>query len=43
LKLAQEESFQTLRERSRKLVLEAEQHRGLAEHQHQAAIGSSSA
>ena len=36
LKLAQEESFQTLREQSRKVVLEAEQHRGLAERQHQA-------
>ncbi|CAN5505531.1 hypothetical protein BH18ACT16_BH18ACT16_00950 [soil metagenome] len=36
LKLAQEESFQALREKSRKVVLEAEQHRGLAERQHQA-------
>ena len=36
LKLAQDESFQTLREQSRKVVLEAEQHRGLAERQHQA-------
>ena len=36
LKLAQEESFQTLREQSRKVVLEAEQHRGLAERQHEA-------
>ena len=36
LKLAQDESFQTLREKSRKVVLEAEQHRGLAERQHQA-------
>ena len=36
LKLAQEESFQTLREKSRKVVLEAEQHRGLAERQHHA-------
>ncbi len=32
----QEESFQTLREKSIKVVLEAEQHRGLAERQHQA-------
>ena len=36
LKLAQDESFQTLRERSRKTVLEAEQHRGLAQRQHHA-------
>ncbi len=36
LKVAQEESFQALRERSRKVVLEAEQHRGLAERQHEA-------
>ena len=36
LELAQEESFQALREKSRKLVLEAEQHRGLAERQHEA-------
>jgi len=36
LKLAQEDSFQALRERSRKVVLEAEQHRGLASRQHQA-------
>ena len=36
LKLAQDESFQTLREKSRKVVLEAEQHRGLAERQHEA-------
>ena len=36
LKAAQEESFQTLREKSRKVVLEAEQHRVLAERQHQA-------
>ena len=36
LKLAQDESFQTLREKSRKVVLEAEQHRGLAQRQHQA-------
>ena len=36
LKVAQDESFQTLREKSRKVVLEAEQHRGLAERQHQA-------
>jgi hypothetical protein len=34
LKVSQEESFQTLREKSRKVVLEAEQHRGLAERQH---------
>ena len=34
LKLAQDESFQTLREKSRKTVLEAEQHRGLASRQH---------
>ena len=36
LKLAQDESFQTLREKSRKTVLEAEQHRGLASRQHDA-------
>jgi hypothetical protein len=36
LRVAQEESFQTLRERSRKVVLEAEQHRDLASRQHQA-------
>ncbi len=36
LKAAQEDSFQTLREKSRKVVLEAEQHRGLAECQHEA-------
>ena len=36
LKLAREESFQALRERSRKTVLEAEQHRGLAQRQHEA-------
>ncbi len=36
LKVAQEESFQALREKSRKVVLEAEQHRGLAERQHDA-------
>ena len=36
MELAQEESFQALREKSRKLVLEAEQHRGLAERQHEA-------
>lgn len=36
LKVAQEESFQALLEKSRKLVLEAEQHRGLAERQHKA-------
>jgi len=36
LKLAQEDSFQALKERSRKLVLEAEQHRGLASRQHEA-------
>ncbi|MDQ3661287.1 MAG: hypothetical protein M3454_09565, partial [Actinomycetota bacterium] len=36
LKAAQEDSFQTLREKSRKVVLEAEQHRGLAQRQHEA-------
>jgi 5-methylcytosine-specific restriction endonuclease McrA len=36
LKVAQEESFQALREKSRKVVLEAEQHGGLAQRQHQA-------
>ena len=36
LKLAQDESFQALREKSRKVVLEAEQHRGLAQRQHEA-------
>ena len=36
LKVAEEDSFQTLREKSRKVVLEAEQHRGLAERQHEA-------
>ncbi|MDQ3662354.1 MAG: hypothetical protein M3454_15125, partial [Actinomycetota bacterium] len=36
LKAAQEESFQMLREKSRKVVLEAEQHRGLASRQHEA-------
>ena len=36
LKVAQEDSFQALREKSRKIVLEAEQHRGLAERQHEA-------
>jgi len=36
LQAAQEESFQTLREKSRKVVLEAEQHRGLAQRQHEA-------
>jgi len=36
LELAQEDSFQALREKSRKLVLEAEQHRRLAERQHEA-------
>ena len=36
LQVAQDESFQALREKSRKVVLEAEQHRGLAQRQHQA-------
>jgi len=36
LQLAQADSFQALRERSRKVVLEAEQHRGLASRQHEA-------
>ncbi|MDQ3662622.1 MAG: HNH endonuclease [Actinomycetota bacterium] len=36
LKAAQEDSFQTLRDKSRKIVLEAEQHRGLAARQHEA-------
>ena len=36
LKVAQEESFQALTEKSRKVVLEAEQHRGLASRQHEA-------
>ncbi len=36
LKVAHEESFQALRDKSRKVVLEAEQHRGLAERQHEA-------
>ncbi|HZJ51545.1 MAG TPA: HNH endonuclease [Actinomycetota bacterium] len=36
LKVAQEESFQALSDQSRRLVLEAEQHRGLAQRQHQA-------
>ena len=36
LKVAHEESFQALREKSRKVVLEAEQHRGLASRQHEA-------
>ena len=36
LKVAQEESFQALREKSRKVVFEAEQHRGLAQRQHEA-------
>jgi len=36
LKAAEEESFQALREKSRKVVLEAEQHRGLGPRQHEA-------
>ena len=36
LKVAQEDSFQALREKSRKVVLEAEQHRDLASRQHDA-------
>ena len=36
LSVANKESFQVLRERSRKVVLEAEQHRGLAERQREA-------
>jgi hypothetical protein len=36
LEVAQRESFQVLRERARKVVLEAEQHRGLAERQREA-------
>ena len=36
LKVAQEESFQALTDQSRNIVLEAEQHRGLAERQHHA-------
>ena len=36
LKAAPEDSFQTLREKSRKIVLEAEQHRGLAKRQREA-------
>ena len=34
LAMAHEESFHVLKEKSRKVVLEAEQHRGLAERQH---------
>ena len=36
LSVAREESFQVLREKSRKVVLEAEQHRGLGERQREA-------
>ncbi|MGH2702747.1 MAG: HNH endonuclease [Actinomycetota bacterium] len=36
LKVAEEESFHVLREKARKTKLEAEQHRGLAQRQHQA-------
>jgi hypothetical protein len=41
LKVSHEESFQALREKSRKVVLDAEQHRGLAERQHEARRGRS--
>ncbi|MGH2789812.1 MAG: hypothetical protein ACRDJ0_02350, partial [Actinomycetota bacterium] len=36
LKVAQDESFHVLREKARKVKLEAEQHKGLAERQHKA-------
>jgi Domain of unknown function (DUF222) len=41
LEVAYEETFQVLRERARKVVLAAEQHRGLAERQHEARRGRS--
>jgi hypothetical protein len=41
LKVSHEESFQALREKSRKVVLNAEQHRGLAERQHESRRGRS--
>lgn len=36
LEVAHKESFQVLREKARKVVLEAEQHRGLSQRQHEA-------